>query len=1144
MIKGQLSLLTTRRFLPLFLVQFFGAFNDNAYKLMALTLIAFGFSLSEDVSEMYQALGAFCFVLPYFLFSATAGQLADKFDKAKITYRVKLFELLLMIVGVAALFWHNIPLMMAIVFGMGVHATFFGPIKYAILPEYLKSDELVAGNGLLEGSTFVAILIGTLLGTLCGGAKNEVMGLSIGAGLLISVSIIGIIACFYLPKSTPKEPQLAVDKNIFKATLAVLKETASYPQLSAYIIAISWFWFLGSIVLTELPIYTKYVLGFDSAVLSLFLALFSIGLAIGSLMVNKILGGRASAKYVPLALLGMSVALIDLFCASPWIASGAKLQGIQVFLSHLNNLRIALDVLFLSICGGIFIVPLYTLLQVESPPRFRSRLIAANNIVNGIFMLGSSLVIAGLNLINIQLVTIFALVGLINIVVAYYAMCLLPRTILKMVVSAVLKMLYKVKVQGMDNYYNAGDRVIIIANHCSFLDIVLLAAFLPDDFLVAVNTHMSKRWWVRPFLSLVEAFPITSSNPMSVKSMIRRIKEGKNCIIFPEGRITTTGGLMKVYTGSGMIADKSGAKLLPIRIDGATYTPFSYLKGKVRIKWFPKIKLTILPSVSFAPPEGAKARERRELVANHLYRIMTEMMFLSSPYQSTLGQTLLDATYIHGGKKEIIEDIKRVPTNYRGLLTKISVLKQALKRESLAEKNIGVMLPTSQAGAVSFYALVLSNKIPTMLNFSMGFEALYSCVKLANVKTIISARQFIKQAKLEKLVTRLEEKGCRFIFLDEMNFNLKVKLKGFIKARFFKYILPKQNPDDPAVILFTSGSEGTPKGIVLSHQNLLANCYQMAAKIDFNGQDIAFNTLPIFHSFGLTVGLILPISMGIKVFCYPSPLHYRVVPELIYDTDASLMFGTNTFLSGYARFAHPYDFYRIRYVFAGAERLSDAVREKYALDFGCRVFEGYGATEAAPAISTNTPMQYKSGTTGCLLPGMDYQIKAVPGVTDGGRLLVKGPNVMLGYLKHYRPGVLLPLEDEWYDTGDIVSVDKEGYLTILGRVKRFAKIAGEMVSLSHVEEKISDWYPLHQHAIIALPDERKGEQLVLFTTHDETLTRKTLQVHFREVGVSELMLPKMIHYLDEIPVLGSGKADYISLEKQLNLQKSAIQTVC
>ncbi|MCZ6698540.1 MAG: AMP-binding protein, partial [Planctomycetota bacterium] len=339
--------------------------------------------------------------------------------------------------------------------------------------------------------------------------------------------------------------------------------------------------------------------------------------------------------------------------------------------------------------------------------------------------------------------------------------------------------------------------------------------------------------------------------------------------------------------------------------------------------------------------------------------------------------------------------------------------------------------------------------------------------------------------------------------------------------------------DDPAVVLFTSGSEGTPKGVVLCHGNLLANRFQLAARIDFNPTDIVFNALPIFHSFGLTGGTLLPILSGIKTFLYPSPLHYRIVPALVYDTNATIMFGTDTFLMGYARVAHPYDFYSVRYVFAGAEKVKRETQRMWADNFGLRILEGYGATETSPAITTNTPMHFKAGTVGRFMPGMAHELKPVPGIEQGGRLIVSGPNVMLGYLRAETPGVLEEPKDGRYDTGDIVSIDDHGFVTILGRVKRFAKIAGEMVSLTMVEGYADALWPDHVHAVVSIPDERKGEQLILVTDKPDA-DRDALLNYAKEQGIVEFMIPHTIHTIDEIPVLGTGKVDYVGIMKLLS----------
>jgi acyl-[acyl-carrier-protein]-phospholipid O-acyltransferase / long-chain-fatty-acid--[acyl-carrier-protein] ligase len=349
----------------------------------------------------------------------------------------------------------------------------------------------------------------------------------------------------------------------------------------------------------------------------------------------------------------------------------------------------------------------------------------------------------------------------------------------------------------------------------------------------------------------------------------------------------------------------------------------------------------------------------------------------------------------------------------------------------------------------------------------------------------------------------------------------------------------KSKPDDPAVLLFTSGSEGAPKGVVLSHRNILANRFQLASSVDFGPQDVVFNCLPMFHAFGLTGGTLLPLLSGIRTFFYPSPLHYRIVPEMIYDTNATIIFGTDTFLAGYARFAHPYDCHSLRYVFAGAERLKEETRNQWIEKFGLRVLEGYGATETAPVMSVNTAMHYRKGTVGRLLPGIKARLETVPGIEQGQRLFVKGPNVMLGYLKEDRPGVLQPLADGWYDTGDVVTIDTDGYVKIMGRTKRFAKIGGEMISLTTVETVVSTLWPENNHAVVSVPDARKGEALVLLTEKQDASLDPFREV-FRTHGMSELSIPRRLIKLDKLPVLGTGKIDYVKAREMAMVQPNSL----
>jgi acyl-[acyl-carrier-protein]-phospholipid O-acyltransferase/long-chain-fatty-acid--[acyl-carrier-protein] ligase len=694
-----------------------------------------------------------------------------------------------------------------------------------------------------------------------------------------------------------------------------------------------------------------------------------------------------------------------------------------------------------------------------------------------------------------------------------------------------LRIAYRVDVVGLENYALAGDRVLVVANHTSFLDAVLLAVFLPDRLTFAINTAVSRRWWIRPLLAIVDAFPLDPTNPYSLKSLIRYVSQDEKAVIFPEGRITVTGSLMKIYPGPGLVADKSGATVLPVRIAGAQYTPFSRLRGRVRLRLFPKITLTILRPRRFEIPAAIRGRERRREAGKRLADLMTEMMFASSNYRRTLFEALLDARRVHGGGHVIAEDIERKPITFNELVVRASILGDAIARETERGEIVGLMLPNALAAVAAFFGLQARGRVAAMLNYTLGVQSLVAACESARLRRIYTSERFVRAAKLEKAVERLRQ-TAQVIYLEELRsrVTLATRLGAALTHRFaaWRHARERVRPDDPAVVLFTSGSEGLPKGVVLSHANLLANREQVAARFDFGAQDIILNALPLFHSFGLTAGTLLPLLSGMRTFLYPSPLHYRIVPEMAYALNATIMFGTNTFLAGYARFAHPYDFYSVRYAFAGAEKLKDETRRIWTDKFGVQIFEGYGATETSPVLAANTPIDSRAGTVGRFLPGVEHALDPVPGV-EGARLSVRGPNVMLGYLKHDKPGVVQPPSTErgagWYDTGDIVSLDADGFVSIRGRAKRFAKIGGEMVSLAAVEELAARAWPGAQHAVVSVPDFQKGEQLILVTTEADA-ARQELSARARADGMSELHVPKRIVPAATIPLLGSGKTDY------------------
>jgi len=510
--------------------------------------------------------------------------------------------------------------------------------------------------------------------------------------------------------------------------------------------------------------------------------------------------------------------------------------------------------------------------------------------------------------------------------------------------------------------------------------------------------------------------------------------------------------------------------------------------------------------------------------------LMTEMIFATSNYRQTIFTQLLDARKIHGGRHIVVEDLERKPLDYNALITRSVIIANLLRGITGEHENVGIMLPNSSKTLIVVLGLQLYNRVPAMLNFSTGSVGMISACRTAKIKTVLTSRRFIELGKLSDAAENLA-RHVDLVYLEDhaTRITLVDKLRGIYQSKTasFWYQSEQYSPDTPAVILFTSGSEGSPKGVLLSHANVLCNHKQLGARINFNAQDIVLNVLPMFHSFGFTAGSLFPALNGIKTFLYPTPLHYSVIPEIAYEINATVLFSTNTFLAGYGRKAHAYDFYSVRYVFAGAEKLQDTTRELWARKFGLRILEGYGATETSPIASVNTPMECKAGTVGRLLPAMHYQLEEIPGIDTGGKLHLAGPNIMLGYLLADNPGKLVPPASiygkGWYDTGDIVSVDAEGYITIRGRSKRFAKISGEMVSLTAVEQLAIDAWPDAVHAAISIPDAKKGEQLVLVTTRQGATTQ---QLAAASPGVGGIYFPKKIIVLDKLQTLATGKVDY------------------
>jgi acyl-[acyl-carrier-protein]-phospholipid O-acyltransferase / long-chain-fatty-acid--[acyl-carrier-protein] ligase len=1118
------SLLMTRRFAPLFWTQFFSAFSDNFLKNALVFLILFHIGGAD--AEALITLAAAVFIAPYFILSALGGEFADRYDKAVVARRLKFAEIGIAFIAVAGFWLHSVPLLFFALFLFGVIAALFGPIKYGILPDHLARSELPSGNALVEGATFIAILLGTIVGGI---AAKDGGDPSHFAFLMIVFSLLCWGASLFIPRTGQAAPDLKVQANVLRSTIGLLNFLREDRRLWWGAMVTSWFWLVGAVSLSLMPPLVKNVLGGNEEVVTTCLAIFSISIGIGSALAAWLAAGRIILLPTVMGAVLLGLCAIDL---GFWTLGAAPIRGLDGYFAIFTStrgLRLALDLGGLAIAGGLFIVPTFAAVQAWAGADRRARVIAAVNVLNAAFMAGSTVIVAMLQTAGMTTSQLFLLLGAASLVVAVAVGRTMPASALSDALSILYRALFRMEVKGIDNLNTAASNRIIALNHVSFLDAGLALSLLTNKPVFAIDVGIAKLWWVRPFVKLTNAMQLDPLKPMAVRSLIEAVRAGNPLIIFPEGRITVTGSLMKVYDGAALIADKSKAEIVPVRIEGLEQTPFSRLKrGQVRRRWFPKVTVTILEPVRLTVDPEFKGRKRRLAAGAALYGIMSDLVFRTTSTDRTMVQAVLQAAETHGRGRIAIEDPVSGTLSYKRLLVGAAILGAKLMPLAPEGRAIGVMLPNANGAVVAILGLMTAGRVPAMINFTAGAANILSACTAAQIDTIVSSRTFIEKARLRNLVAAIE-KTVKIVYLEDIRDGITLvdKIRGLINANT---PLLARKPDDWAAILFTSGSEGVPKGVVLSHRNMLANAAQAAARIDFGREDKVFNVLPVFHSFGLTVGVMLPLVFGVRIYLYPSPLHYRTVAELIYAVNATIMFGTDTFLAGYARAAHPYDFRSLRYILAGAEPVKETTRRVYMEKFGLRILEGYGVTETAPALALNTPMFNKFGTVGRILPGMEARLEKVDGVEEGGRLYVRGPNVMLGYLKVDNPGVLEPPAEGWHDTGDIVTIDEQGFVTIKGRARRFAKIGGEMISLAAVESLASELWPNALSGVVAVPDPRRGERLILLTQQNGA-TRAEFQSFARAKHASDLMIPSEVWVLDKLPLLGTGKVDIMAVGK-------------
>lgn len=687
-----------------------------------------------------------------------------------------------------------------------------------------------------------------------------------------------------------------------------------------------------------------------------------------------------------------------------------------------------------------------------------------------------------------------------------------------------LRVLLRLTVRGTSELLVAPGPLLVVCNHPGVLDPLLLRAVLPDDVIVIASRSAARSALCRLLLRGAGLLVADLSEAMTVRRIARMVNQGHKVALFPENRPVRTGALGKVYEAPAIVAARTGVQVLPINLRyGAPGAQGSLRRGVSIVAANPgRVQLT----------PGMPARERRHQATAQLLALMQRCAVEARPRRTLFG-AFVDAVEQQGRRTPIVEDIRQIEESYGTLLKMTLALARLAARHTTEGEIVGVLLPTTTAAVATLLGLSGSRRVPAMLNYSAGPDAVGSAARSAGIRTVLTSRRFVEALRLERTLRALE--SCRIHYLEDLRGELGTldKLWLVLWALWRPRTIERSaGVNDLAIVLFTSGSEGRPKGVGLSHDGVLANMAQLAIAIDFTRADKFLNALPMYHTYGLIACTLMPLVYGTRLFLYTNPLHYRIIPEIAYSRRCTYLFGTSTFLGNYARQARAMDFSSIRYVISGGEKLNPEVERVFQERFGLRVFEGYGATECGPAISLGTPQRYRPGTVGTFLPGVEWKLVPVSGIADGGLLYVRSPNLMLGYLLAERPGLLqqpaCELGSGWYGMGDVVELDRDGFVCVRGRLKRFAKVAGEMVALELVERLAREVSPGHQHAAAIASSGTRGETTVLFTT-DAKLDRMQLHRAARGLGVQELAVAREIVCVATLPVLGSGKTDYVQL---------------
>jgi acyl-[acyl-carrier-protein]-phospholipid O-acyltransferase / long-chain-fatty-acid--[acyl-carrier-protein] ligase len=1108
-------------FWSLIATQFQGAFNDNGLKFFVIFLIL-GTNPTDSQKDLLVFFVGNLFAVPFILFSMAGGYLADHFSKRSVTIATKIFEIFAMLFAIYAFANGSTRMAFAVIFLASTQAAFFGPSKYGLLPEVLPDELLSWGNGILELTTFIAIIAGAVVGPLL---AQRFHGRELYAGLIFGVcTFIGLATSFTISHVPAADPSRKFRINIFGDLIKQVQIVRPDRTLHLAVVGNTYFWFLGALLQFVIVFYGREVLHIDETHGGYLQAALAIGIGIGSYAAGLLSAGKIEYGLIPLGAVGMSL-----------FAFALSLHG-------LTFLEVVVLLAALGFSGGFFVVPINALIQHRPAEEHKGSVIAFANFLSFVGVIGASAIYSGFtHYLHVGLQSFFIWTAFMSLGATVYVLWLLPDSLIRLLLVVLTHTLYRLDVAGRERVPARGG-ALLVPNHVSMADAVLLIASLdrPVRFLMFKGSYDHPL--VKPFAKILGVIPISSDQgPREMIHSLRRatqaLQDGELVCIFPEGQMTRIGQMMPFRRGMERIIKGVDVPIVPVNLDGVWGSIFSFAGGRFLWKLPRHLPYPVRVTFGTPLPSTSTAQEARQAVQD----LGAEAFERRKRHMKPLPRTFLYTARRHPFRFAMA-DGQTPKLTFFAVLARTLFLARRLRKTWQGQEMVGVLLPPSIPGALINFAAMLMGKVPVNLNYTASNETLESCAKQCNLKTVITARAFLERVHVQP--------PAETVFLEDLAQNprfgerLGAALAFFLPARLVeKYAGAERKTtlEDIATIIFSSGSTGDPKGVVLTHYNVASNVEQLNQVFLLHSNDRIMGILPFFHSFGFTGTLCLPAATGIGVVFHPNPLDSRVIGALVNKYAVTMLLATPTFLNAYTRRCEPEQFGSLRFVMAGAEKLPDRISQAFEDRFGLRPLEGYGCTECSPAVTVNTidfraasfrQVGAKRGSIGHPLPGMSVKIidpetlQTLP-INQPGLLLVRGPNVMQGYLNQPEKTAAV-LQDGWYNTGDIAMLDEDGFLRVTDRLSRFSKIGGEMVPHVKVEDKLHELAGATEQMFVvtAVPDERKGERLMVLHTLPEDKLKETLDL-LAKCDLPALWRPRPDQFLrvEKLPYLGTGKLD-------------------